>query len=92
MIRATGSLRLLHGSSGVVPSMKEQRLVNDIITALRKERALDRETLDEDDCIVHPRSGDEPLFEDLKDFTAYLKGYVIIPVEEYSRLGGSGRI
>jgi len=89
MIRATGSLRLLHGASGAVPmASNESRLVNTILTAIRKEKALDRETFD-DDCIVHPRNGDEDMFNDLSDFLAYLKGYVILSVEEYARLGGA---
>ena len=88
MIRSTSSLKLLHGSSGVVPA-SEQRLVNTILTALRKEKMLDREGgIFDDDCIVHPKEGDEDMFNDLSDFVAYLKGYVILSVEEYSRLGG----
>ena len=93
MIRATGSLRLLHGASGAVPmASNENRLVNTILTAIRKEKMLDREGgIFDDDCIVHPRSGDEDMFNDLSDFLAYLKGYVILSVEEYARLGGSIR-
>ena len=89
MIRAAESLRLLHGSTGAVPSMSEKRLVDTILTALRKEKALDREGgIFDDECIVHPRDGDEEIFNDLSDFLDSLKGYVILPVEEYSKLGG----
>ena len=91
MIRAADSLRLLHGSTGAVPSISEKRLVDTILTALRKEKSLDREggIFDDDDCIVHPRDGDEEIFNDMSDFTDSLKGYVILPVEEYSKLGGN---
>jgi len=93
MIRAAESLRLLHGSTGAVPSIREKRLVDTILTALRKEKMLDREGgIFDDECIVHPRSGDEDVFNDMSDFIASLNGYVIIPIEEYSKLGGNGRI
>ena len=92
MLSATSSLRRLHGSMGAVPSMSEKRLVETIITALRKEKVLDREGgILDDECIVHPRSGDEEIFNDLSDFIDSLRGYVIIPVEEYSKLGGHER-
>ena len=88
MIRASESLKLLHGSNGAVPAANETRLVNAILTAVRKEKALDREGgIFDDDCIVHARPGDEEMFTDLKDFIAYLRGYVIMPVEQYSRIG-----
>ena len=88
MIRASESLRLLHGSNGAIPASNESRLVSAILAAVRKEKALDREGgIFDDDCIVHARPGDEELFNDLKDFVAYLKGYVIMPVEQYSRMG-----
>jgi len=87
MIRATDGLRLMHGSAGAIPA--ERRIADAIVTVLRKERMLDREGgIFDDDCIVHPKSGDEEMFNDLSDFLAYLKGYVIISVEEYAKLGG----
>ena len=46
----------------------------------------------DDRCIVHPRSGDEELFEDWRDFIDSLNGYVILPVEEYSKLGGKDAV
>ena len=67
----------------------ENKIARAVAGVLRKERWLDREAgIFDDDCIVHPRSGDEQLFEDFKDYVDALKGYVIIPVEEYTRLGG----
>ena len=89
MIRATGSLKLLHGAQGAVPMASEKRLVDTILTALRKEKMLDREGgIFDEECIVHAKDGDEDMFNDLSDFVAYLKGYVILSIEEYSRLGG----
>jgi len=89
-MRATSSLRMMGPASNAAPIAREDRLVNAIVTALRKERVLDREGgVFDDECILHARPGDEELFNDLSDFLDYLKGYVIIPVEEYSKLGGN---
>jgi len=63
----------------------EKKLALAVMRVLRREKFLDREF---DDCIVHPREGDEQLFEDFSDYVDALKGYVIIPIEEYSKLGG----
>ena len=65
----------------------EKKLALAVMRVLRREKFLDRQELF-DDCIVHPREGDEQLFEDFSDYVDALKGYVIIPIEEYSKLGG----
>lgn len=66
----------------------ERKLAEAVMRVLRKEKYLNREMGVFDDCIVHPRDGDEQLFEDFSDYVDALKGYVIIPIEEYSKLGG----
>ncbi len=67
----------------------EDRVAGAVLRVLRRERMLDRDfSVYEDDCIVHCREGDEDLFRDNKDLFDFLKGYVIIPVEEYVGLGG----
>ncbi len=63
------------------------RIVELVMSALRKEKFLDREGgIFDDECIVHAREGDEELFRDYSDFVDTLRGYVIIPIEEY--MGG----
>jgi hypothetical protein len=64
-----------------------ERRVLDAVRALLEGKP----GLFEDDCIVHARDGDDALFDDWKDFIDSLKGYVIIPIEEYTKLGGNDR-
>ncbi len=67
----------------------EDRVASAVLRVLRRERMLDREySVYDDECIVHCREGDEELFRDNKDLVSMLRGYVILPVEEYSKLGG----
>lgn len=86
---ALAPLQNLGRAQGFGKSGLEGKIALAVARVLRKERVLGRELgIFDDDCIVHARAGDEELFRDFSDYTDSLKGYVIIPVEEYSKLGG----